>query len=76
MKSYLNQSGNSGVEAYEIGADYIMVIFSTGKVRNYLYTYNSAGKENVEMMKQLAENGFGLNSFISRYIRNQYERKW
>lgn len=76
MKSYLNRSRKSNVEAYEIGADYIKVTFNSGSIRNYLYTYDSTGQENVEKMKQLAENGLGLNSFISKTIRNRYKRKW
>lgn len=76
MKSYSNRSGKSGVEAYEIGENYIQVVFKDSTVRNYLYTYNSTGKENIEKMKQLAESGLGLNSFISRFIKNRYERKW
>ncbi len=76
MKKYLNISGESGIEAYEIGTDYIIVKFNNGAICNYLYTYNSTGKENVDKMKQLAEDGSGLNSFISRFIRNRYEKKW
>lgn len=76
MTSYLNKSGNSNVKAYEIGTDYIIVIFNGGAVRNYLYTYNSTGQENVEKMKKMAESGYGLNSFISRFIKNHYARKW
>lgn len=76
MKSYLNRSRKSNVEAYEIGAAYIKVTFNSGSIRNYLYTYDSTGQENVEKMKQLAESGLGLNSFISKTIRNRYKRKW
>lgn len=76
MQVYANKSGESGVKAYEIGPDYIVVTFKGSAICNYLYTYNSTGEENVEKMKQLAESGFGLNSFISRFVKNRYARKW
>ena len=73
MERYLNLGGNSGVEAYEIGEDYIRVQFSDGSV--YLYTYASAGREHIERMKELARRGQGLNGYINRYVRKAYERK-
>ena len=76
MNQYLNKSGESGIEYYEIGLDYIIVTFKSGKIRNYLYNYNSAGKDFVENMKVLAENGIGLNSFINKYIKGNYDSKW
>lgn len=73
MVRYLNIGGNSNVEAYEIGVTYIRVkFFKTAKI--YTYSYESAGIENVEYMKQLAIRGNGLNSFIMKNVRTQYER--
>ncbi len=73
MDTYKNLGGNSGVDAYEIGPDFIKVQFSDGSV--YMYTYASAGPGNIEQMKQLAINGQGLNSFISTTVRNDYAWK-
>lgn len=73
MESYRNLGGDSGVEAYEIGQDFIKVQFSDGSV--YMYTYASAGAGNIEQMKQLAANGRGLNSFINTVVRNDYAWK-
>ena len=73
MERYRNLGGNSGVAGYEIGSDFIRVQVSNGSV--YLYTYASAGANNVEQMKQLARMGQGLNAFINRYVRKAYERK-
>ena len=73
MKPYANLSGSSGVIAYEDGPDWICVQFSNGST--YLYTYQSAGPENVEKMKQLARQGQGLNSYINRYVKYGYARK-
>jgi hypothetical protein len=73
MEPYGNLGGNSGVEAYEIGPDFIRVQFSTGSV--YLYTYESATPENIEIMKELASKGEGLNSFINTTVRSNYAQK-
>jgi hypothetical protein len=61
---------HSGVKAYELGPDYIITCFG-----NYYYLYSDAvtGRENVKHMKELAVNGEGLSSFISRNIRKNYE---
>lgn len=73
MKPYKNLSGNSGVLAYEIGEDFIKVKFRKGGV--YLYNYSVTGRDNVERMKELAEKGRGLSTFISRYVREDYAEK-
>lgn len=64
MRPYANLSGNSGVTAYESGPDFIRVEFRSGET--YLYTYDSAGPDNVEHMKDLADKGHGLAAFISQ----------
>lgn len=73
MTRYLNLGGDSGVEAYEFGYDYITVYFAK-TARGYTYSYRSAGPAHVEAMKQLARNGQGLNEYINRYARYLYER--
>jgi len=70
MKMYKDINGDSGIYGYETGDDYITVQFKTGAV--YKYTYQSAGKDNIETMKILAESGNGLNSFINKYVKNLY----
>lgn len=72
MQSYYDLNGNSGIVAFEVGVDYITVQFSTGAL--YTYSYRSAGIEKVENMKRLAVQGSGLNSYINRYARKDYER--
>jgi hypothetical protein len=73
MERYQNRGGNSGVVAYEIGPDFIRVQFSDGAI--YLYTYASAGSNNIEHMKELARKGQGLNAFINTTVRKAYARK-
>lgn len=64
MPIYMNLGGTSGVRSYEAGPDFIRVQFQSGTP--YLYTHQSAGQQNVEHMKRLAESGRGLNSFINQ----------
>lgn len=72
MERYKNVGGDSGVTGYEIGKDFIKVWFNSNW---YLYTYASAGVENIEKMKKLAVAGDGLNAFINRNVRKSYEGK-
>lgn len=71
MQIYMNYGGNSGVEGYEIGTDYIEVKFKATR-RTYRYSYASAGREAVEHMKALAIGGEGLNEFINRCVKYKY----
>lgn len=73
MQHYSNLGGNSNVISYEIGDAYIDVLFK-GTPRIYTYSYESAGIENVEYMKVLARQGYGLNSFINRHVKYNYEK--
>ncbi|MDY2637150.1 MAG: hypothetical protein SOV56_04355 [Phascolarctobacterium sp.] len=72
MERYANHRGNSSVRGYSIGEAYIDVMFSSGAV--YRYSYRSAGIAKVEEMKRLAVAGQGLNSYIMRHARFNYER--
>jgi hypothetical protein len=73
MERYKDIDGDSRVAGYEIGPDYIRVKFSDGSV--YLYTYASAGSNNIEEMKRLAAAGEGLNAFIIKNVRKRYAKK-
>ena len=76
MERYKNLGANSGIIAYEIDDQSITVEFQDGSV--YLYTYDSAGAENIERMKKLAIAGEGLNSFINTTpsVRKGYKQKF
>lgn len=67
MERYRNSNGDSGVAAYEIGADYILVKFTKGGT--YSYSYRKAGQRYVDEMKRLAQRGRGLNSYINKTLR-------
>jgi hypothetical protein len=70
MNRYKNLRGNSGVAAYEIAEDSITVQFNDGAL--YLYNNVKPGRAYVDIMKQLALNGSGLNSLISSEIKKNY----
>ncbi len=75
MQGYANNGGDSGVSGYEYGDDYIIIEFKEGKNRFYKYTYLSAGRSAVDQMKNLADVGHGLNSYVSTY-KPKHSEKW
>jgi hypothetical protein len=72
MHPYRNLAGNSGVAAYEILRDGIVVRFNNGAT--YLYDDRAPGHAQVEDMKRLAVAGRGLSSYISRHGAKYAER--
>jgi len=73
MQPYRNLSGESGVDSYEDGVDWIRVRFKEGDT--YLYDGSRPGLEHIERMKQLARAGDGLATYINRYVRGNYSRR-
>lgn len=72
MQKYDNKSGDSGIKAFEIGEDFILVEF-VGRKEPYKYSYDMPGNFHVEQMKKLALSGKGLASYISKYVRDNYD---
>ena len=73
MNLYKNLNGESGIDAYEYEARSITVRFSDGGT--YLYTYESSGECAIEIMKELADLGIGLATYINQNVRDKYEEK-
>jgi len=73
MQPYKNVAENSGVSAYEIGDDFIVIEFQDGST--YLYNYQSTSVVNIEQMKVLALTGEGLTTFINQHVREHYAKK-
>jgi len=73
MILYKNVHGNSGVKSYYLGDDYILIEFNDAY---YLYSFDSAGYEAVVEMKRKAKKGKGLSGFISKHIRERYEKMY
>ena len=66
MNKYADVNGNSSVDEYSLGEDSIIIKFKgKGPILYYRYTYLSAGQVNVEEMKRLAVQGYGLSSYIN-----------
>ena len=68
---YRNLGGDSSVEAYEIGPDFIWIYFPDSK---YQYTNARTGRQHVEEMKRLAKSGRGLNTYIRKNVYSAYAR--
>ena len=73
MEKYKNRNGDSGVQSYEIGSDFIIVQFINDG--SYLYNYQIPGSSLVERMKKLAIKGQGLSTYISTNIKKKYAKK-
>ncbi len=74
VKKYKNLSGNSGVLKYEIFTEHIIIQFKSQG--SYYFSYKNPGQVHVEKMKDLAEKGQGLSTYISKYVKNNYEYKF
>jgi len=73
MERYSDIDRDSGVVAFETGADFIRVKFSDGAI--YLYNNLSAGSYHIDQMKVLALRGDGLNAYINDHVRKAYVRR-
>jgi len=72
LKTYADLNNNSGVSSYEIKPTSIKVWFNRD-VYSYVYSYTSAGEYHVEHMKKLAIAGKGLNTYIDKNVKRDYE---
>lgn len=72
MQKYTDLNGDSGVASFQIDHTSIKVCFKGGN-KVYVYTYTKPGQEHVEKMKQLALSGDGLNSYITRIVKKNYD---
>jgi hypothetical protein len=61
---------------YETTEDSIHLVFASGTFRNYLYNHAKPGKAMVDVMKVLAAQGRGLNSYVTTTVRSNFSRKW
>lgn len=73
MLRYEGASDNSGVVAYQPGADFIQLKFRDG--RRYIYSYRCPGPKDVEAMKGLATAGKGLTTYVNKYVRDRFDTR-
>jgi hypothetical protein len=76
MERYKNLNGGSNVVAYELGVDSITVQFKSGTWRHYVYNANRPGAAIVSELQRLAVAGAGLNSYISRSVKKNFDNKY
>lgn len=75
MKAYRDIDGDSGISAYDYGEDWIKVQFNSGQI--YEYRASKIGQAHITAMKELANSGEGLNSYIMRNptVKNGWSSK-
>lgn len=73
LTPYRNRSGTSGIDAYALLDDGILVRFDDGTI--YRYGSRRPGRHHVGRMKSLAMGGRGLAAYINRYVREKYEAR-
>lgn len=73
MIPYNNPGNQSGISAYEVGDTWIRIQFSNGGI--YEYDYSRPGIQHVETMKRLAASGDNLNTYINKYVRENYSHR-
>jgi len=73
MQPYRNLSGDSGVVAFALADDAVVLQFAQGDL--YEYTAASAGPAALARMRALALGGRGLSTYVSQHVRDGYARK-
>jgi hypothetical protein len=73
LTPYRNRDGNSGISAYQLLDDGIIVRFVEDGT--YRYGPERPGRYHVGQMKSLAMAGRGLATYINRYVREKYEER-
>nr|WP_024892095.1 hypothetical protein [Luteimonas huabeiensis] len=73
MHRYADRSGRSGVSAYALLPDALLVRFADGGL--YLYDAERPGARHVARMRRLAAEGEGLATYISRHVGTNYRAR-
>ena len=73
MERYADRAGSSGVAAYRIEGDALVVRFKDGAT--YRYSVASCGAGSIADMQRLAEAGRGLNRYINHYVHDRFEAR-
>ena len=73
MHGYADIDGDSGIAAYELGRDVIVIRFKQGGT--YRYDASAPGANHVRRMQKLARAGRGLNEYNNRHVREKFAAK-
>lgn len=74
LHPYAEDGHDTGVVAYSFDKDSITLFFHEGWY--YLYDRDKPGAGHVKKMKELAKQGYGLSTYISQHVRENYRKKW
>ncbi len=69
-----SENPRAGIHQYESGDDYIIVRWHNASY-DYKFTYMSAGKVAVDVMKLMAENKRGLSAYITTQVKDKFAEK-
>jgi len=74
MKKYKRKNRSSPITHYKSGKNFITVKFYNND-EPYIYSYLKTGRQHVEKMKELAEAGKGLATYISQHqdVKENYD---
>ncbi|MCP4457241.1 MAG: hypothetical protein GY816_04325 [Cytophagales bacterium] len=70
MEVYKNLSGDSGIRAFKLNPSSCVIYFEDGSA--FVYDEICPETKNLAAMKILASKGRGLNTFISRFVKENY----
>jgi hypothetical protein len=73
MELYRDPNGDSGIDSFECGPDWIRIRFKRGGT--YVYDQSRPGSTHVERMKALAQSGDGLGTYINQHVRRAFARR-
>ncbi|WP_395022943.1 hypothetical protein [Dongia sp.] len=67
-------NGATGVTAFAVRDDFIIVRFKNSARDTYVYDREKPGPEQLERMKWILRKGSGLTTYINRHVRDYAER--
>ena len=73
---YKDMKQRTEIDSYEIGDDFINIVFRNEPHYAYHYSYVKPGKEYVECLKSGAINRSGLTGYLNTHCRYIFEYKY
>jgi hypothetical protein len=67
MERYRDSSGKSAIYGYELLPEGIQIHYKDGT--SCLFTNSGSGAQHISRMRQLAIVGYGLSSYIKKYLK-------
>ena len=73
LENYMDLSGGGGITGYKFLQKGIILQCKLKDL--YLYDFNKPGKQHIEQMKIVAEEGQGLTTYVNKNVRDNYSEK-